>query len=366
MSPVLPRRETFFIPGRYIERDDGLFMTDQVFVERWTPPEGATQPLPVLMMHGGGQTAVNFDTTPDGRPGWAAWFVSRGYMVYIFDQPARGRSAYHPDAHPVESMFRDGALRLEELFTATADYGKWRQSALHTQWPGTGRVGDPVFDRFFASQVPWMLDQVYVEQLVREVGGRLLDQIGPAVLLTHSQTGPFGWHLADARPELVRGILAVEPNGPPYAILDRVGPPEYLRDGPLRWPYGITAAPITYDPPVTDPVTELPFVRDTPDDPTTYASCHLQAEPARQLVNLARVPVLVVTGEASYHAGYDHCTVGYLRQAGVKVTHVPLGEHGIHGNGHLMMMELNNQEVAGVLHKWLLETELAVEHEVAR
>lgn len=359
-----PKREVFYVPGRYIEREDGLFMTDQVYVERWSSPEGSHQPLPILMLHGGGQTGVNFDTTPDGRPGWAAWFVEHGYTVYLVDQPARGRSAYHRDAHPVE-MFRDGAHRLEELFTAPADYGMWRQAERHTQWPGTGRVGDPIFDKFFASQMPWIVDQVYMEQLAREAGSRVLDQIGPAILLTHSQTGPFGWHLADEHPELVRGILAMEPNGPPFAVIERIGPPDFLRDGPFRWPYGITAAPITYDPPVTDPAADLPFVRDTPEDPTSFASCHLQAEPARQLVNLARVPVLVVTGEASYHAGYDHCTVGYLRQAGVDVTHVPLGEHGVHGNGHLMMLELNNQEVAAVLHQWLLETELAVETRVA-
>jgi pimeloyl-ACP methyl ester carboxylesterase len=359
-----PKREIFFLPGRYVEREDGMFMTDQVYVERWSPPDGSYQPEPILMIHGGGQTAVNFDTTPDGRPGWAAWFVEHGYTVYLFDQPARGRSAFHRDEHPVQT-FRDAALRLEEYFTAPAAYGKWRQSELHTQWPGAGRVGDPIFDRFYASQVPWILDQVYAEELVAEVGTRILDEIGPAVLLTHSQSGPFGWHLADRRPELVRGILAIEPNGPPYTVLERVGPPEYLRDGAFRWPYGITAAPITYDPPVVDPAVDLPFVRDTPDDPTTFASCHFQAEPARQLVNLARVPVLVVTGEASYHAGYDHCTVGYLRQAGVDVTFVPLAERGIHGNGHLMMMELNNREVAAVLHEWLVESELAVEPQAA-
>ena len=43
----------------------------------------------------------------------------------------------------------------------------------------------------------------------------LLDKIGPAILLTHSQSGAFGWPVADARPDLVKAIVAVEPNGPP-------------------------------------------------------------------------------------------------------------------------------------------------------
>ena len=36
------------------------------------------------------------------------------------------------------------------------------------------------------------------------------------MLLTHSQSGPHGWDVADARPELVKAIVAVEPNGPPF------------------------------------------------------------------------------------------------------------------------------------------------------
>ena len=44
----------------------------------------------------------------------------------------------------------------------------------------------------------------------------LIDQIGPAILMVHSQAGAFGWPVADARPDQVKAILAVEPNGPPF------------------------------------------------------------------------------------------------------------------------------------------------------
>lgn len=81
----------------------------------------------------------------------------------------------------------------------------------------------------------------------------------------------------------------------------------------------------------------------------------MQAEPAKRLVNLAKVPVLVVTAEASYHAPYDYCTVGYLRQAGVGVVHVELAEEGIRGNGHMLFMEKNNGEIAERVLKWLRE-----------
>ena len=63
----------------------------------------------------------------------------------------------------------------------------------------------------------------------------------------------------------------------------------------------------------------------------------------------------MVTAEASYHAPYDHCTVNYLVQAGVAVDFVRLEDRGIHGNGHMMMLENNNLVIAALLHDWMLD-----------
>ena len=52
---------------------------------------------------------------------------------------------------------------------------------------------------------------------------------------------------------------------------------------------------------------------------------------------------------------YDHCTVHYLRQAGVKVDFIRLEDIGIYGNGHMQMMEKNHLRIAEVLHKWITE-----------
>ena len=37
---------------------------------------------------------TTYTGTPDGREGWAQYFVRRGYAVYVVDQPGRGRSGY--------------------------------------------------------------------------------------------------------------------------------------------------------------------------------------------------------------------------------------------------------------------------------
>src|SRR5262249_60270107 len=82
----------------------------------------------------------------------------------------------------------------------------------------------------------------------------------------------------------------------------------------------------------------------------------LQEGPPRQLVNLKNIPVLVVMSEASYHASYDHCPVKYLRQAGVTTAFMRLADRDIRGNGHMMMLEKNNDRIAAAMADWLTET----------
>ena len=64
----------------------------------------------------------------------------------------------------------------------------------------------------------------------------------------------------------------------------------------------------------------------------------------------------MLTAEASYHAPYDHCTVRYLEQAGVKPTAIRLADSGIRGNSHVMMLEKNSKEIAAVIAGWLDKT----------
>jgi len=78
----------------------------------------------------------------------------------------------------------------------------------------------------------------------------------------------------------------------------------------------------------------------------------MQKPPARALVNLKHIPVVIVAAEASYHQVYDHCTAKYLNQAGVKTEYIRLQDKGIRGNGHMVMIEKNNLEVARLLDDW--------------
>jgi len=146
-------------------------------------------------------------------------------------------------------------------------------------------------------------------------------------------------------------MIALEPVGPPFvnrvaSVVKRPDPNE------TRRPYGITMAPITYLPPLTT----SNDLKTTKRQPPTDDLCEviLQADPPRQLPNLSKVPVLIVTSEAGYHAHYDHATVAYLRQAGVDVTWLELPKLGLKGNGHFMFMEKNGVEIAEHVRRWLV------------
>jgi pimeloyl-ACP methyl ester carboxylesterase len=342
----------FSIPGRYVQTEAGTIMVGQMYVQYQVPKE-RTRPYPVVMIHGGGQTAANFLGTPDGRRGWADDFLANGYAVYVVDQSGRGRSGFFGEVYGHKT--RSSTIgNVAQRFTAPETKSLWPQAALHTQWPGESKPGDPVFDAFFATQVETIADEALIERMNREAGARLLDRIGPAVLLVHSQAGVMGWSIADERPQLVKGILAVEPSGPPIRETVAKGAPDWFEDGPPARPWGVTRGPVTYDPPV-DKVEDLKLTRQETADGAGLVRCFMQAEPARRLPRLAGIPILIVVSEASYHAPYDHCTAKYLTQAGVRNDFIRLADRGIRGNGHMMMLEKNNLEIAAFLRRWEAE-----------
>ena len=347
--PLVIAKQGYVFAGGKIGDPPARQMSGQLYAEYQIPAK-RTHALPIVMVHGGSQTGSNFTGTPDGREGWAQFFLRRGYAVYVVDQPGRGRAAYIAEAY--------GPLRnpnfnfIVQHFTKPEQFKLWPQAHLHTQWPGTGLPGDPVFDQFYASQVPSIADFAEQQRLNRDALAALLDKIGPAILLTHSQSGAFGWPVADARPKLVKAIVAVEPSGPPVHDVVFHGAPDYFSDAKPTKISGLGDVPLVYAPPVTD-AAPLQFVRDDKPESPGLVRCWRQKEPARTLPNLQHIPLLILTSEASYHASYDHCTSEYLTQAGVHHTFIRLPDRGIHGNAHMMMLEKNNQKIAAVIAEWL-------------
>jgi pimeloyl-ACP methyl ester carboxylesterase len=343
-SPLSIADQGFFWVG--VERSPqsyGTIPTGQMYVQ-YQIPAAQTHPYPIVMVHGGGGQGTDYLGTPDGRPGWATWFLRQGYAVYVVDRPGHGRSPFHPDAL--------GAMRppatfeaMRALFTAPESNPEaYPQARLHHQWPRGSEAEEAGYlEQLLAGMGPMQSDLPAVHRNMQRLGAALLDRIGPAILMTHSAGGPFGWMVAEARPKLVKAIVAVEPFSPPFT------------DGPfgsLVW--GLTAAPVTYDPPAAEPAELKRELRKAPraDLQDTY----VQAEPARRLPNLRSIPILVVVSEAAWMATFTHGVVDFLKQAGAPAELLRLEEAGIHGNGHMMMSEKNSDEIAALLNGWIERT----------
>jgi pimeloyl-ACP methyl ester carboxylesterase len=324
-----------------------MAMTGQLYVEKLSPrPASSNAPLPIIFIAGAAQTGTNFLDTPDGRPGWVSYFVSKGHTVYLSDQPARGRSFWYPGQGSLGTLGSPDLV--SDIFTDVSNNGdQWPQAKLHMQWPGTGRIGDPTFDTFYRSQMQFQTDRLLSEEQNAQAYTALVDLIGNCYVISHSQAGAYGWRVGDMRPDLVQGIVQLEPSGPPFTLR-----PPFGNDAAFA--FGLTDLPIEYQPSVGDDAGNLETIAEPAIDADHY-ECIMQKSPAKQLTNLAHIPELVVTGEASFHAPYDYCTVKYLKQVGVDVEHADLGREGIRGNGHMFFMEKNNIEIADRVYKWLRE-----------
>jgi pimeloyl-ACP methyl ester carboxylesterase len=262
---VFATREFFYVGGKYVGFPGKEVMAGQMYVEVLKPQQ-IRRKYPLILIHGGGQTGTNWMST-DGRVGWADYFLGQGYVVYLVDQPARGRSAWHESTNgPITMRATESALERQD--TALELFGSWPGAKQHSQWPGDGpdrgRKGSPTFDAFYASNVESLGSTVEIETLTQNAGNALLDRIGSAILIVHSQAGPIGWLLADSRPRAVKGVVALEPSGPPFhnsMATGRLEPAEMAR------PWGIAAIPLTYSPAAKTPSDLSPVHESTSDAP---------------------------------------------------------------------------------------------------
>src|ERR1700691_6628176 len=115
----LARRERISTPGGPVHFFDpnGELMVGQMYVQfvRLARP-GAAAPL--LMWHGGGMTGVNWENTPDGRPGWQMFFLRAGFDTYVSDAVERGRASWapYPQVYSEPPYFRTAKEDWEETF----------------------------------------------------------------------------------------------------------------------------------------------------------------------------------------------------------------------------------------------------------
>ena len=90
----IARTGFFYVGGKYVGEPGKEVMDGAEYVEVMVPKR-IRHPYPIVFFHGAGQTGTDWLQTPDGRAGWAYYFVKQGYTVYMVDYSARGRSAFN-------------------------------------------------------------------------------------------------------------------------------------------------------------------------------------------------------------------------------------------------------------------------------
>ena len=327
------QRDGFWIAGEPHQTSLGTASRGSMYVEHLSP-DTTTQPRPVVLIHGGGGQATDYLGTPDGRPGWAQQLVEDGYEVYAVDRPGHGRSPHDPSV-----LGPTLPALTAEMFLGI--FAPAELAEQHTQWPIGRTPDDPGVQQATAAFGPMTADWAQMHALEQARLAELLDRIGEAVVICHSAGGPAGYLLADARPLLVKALIAIETVGTPFAT--------HPAGGQLVW--GLACSPLSYDPPAADPAELATVTVEVSGAPPRT----LQRDPARRLVNLAQVPIAVVTSPNSPFRSFDDHLLAFLEQAGCDADLVRLEDHGVLGNGHGMMFERNNREVLGVILDWVRE-----------
>ena len=264
----------------------GTIHVGQMFVQ-YLEPADVRHPVPVLLVHGGGGQMVHYMGL-GGASGWAHHFVQAGYKVYLVDRPGHGRSPFHPDA-----LGDIGPLVTYDLLTRDTSTSARMPNK---QWPGTtGDVGDPLVDQLMAAANSALRDNQLAQTLWRTHGAELVDRIGPTILVTHSAGGPFGWLVANERPNLVKALVSFEG-----------------ATAPLVGPGGAAGTP---------------------------------------LPNLKGMPIMYLLSERGGRSGGP--ILEALNQSGAKAEVINLKDRGILGNSHFAMFENNRRQVFDVIRTWI-------------
>ena len=282
----------------------GNITVNQMYVHYRIP--AAKKGVAIVMVHGSQHTGMTYETTPDGREGWATWFVRQGHPVYVVDHAGRGRSGFNPT--PVNAV-RDGGADpkgLPTLFVGPIDraWANFRFGPAHPKPFPNLQFPLEALDQYLAQLVP------NSESTLKGGGANtvnalaaLLDKIGPAVIMVHSQSGDYGMDVVRKRASLVRALVSVEGG------CDTLKPDEAAK-------------------------------------------------------HFARVPFISVWGDNSVGAWgvngdkrRNDCiaAVNMVKAGGGNANFHLLPDHGIAGNSHMMMMDKNTLQVAGVIRKWINE-----------
>ena len=307
---VLTSEGTFDVSNYYTSRAGSTLHVDHANVLYQIPEND--KKLPMVFLHGYGQSRMGWMTTPDGREGWSDIFLKKGYSVFLVDQPRRGEAGQtsvngtisnEPSDQTWYTQFRIGTY-INNSFTFNEN----------SQFP----QGSENLDQFFRQMTPdTAMDSVAGDQniditVVAKAIAAVIDKVysmtnKKSILFTHSQGGMPGWETARYT-DNIASIIAIEPGMGPT-----VGSDQYntlvQKKIPIAFYYG------------------------------DYIGENFTDVPAAAMWTMMR--------QTAYTFSENY------NEDGVKCTVYDLPNEGIYGNDHMMFQDLNNDVIADHIEKWI-------------
>ena len=156
--------------------------------------------LPMVFLHGYGQSRMGWMTTPDGREGWSDMFLRMGHSVWLIDEPHRGEAG-------ATSVSGDISTKtLDQRWYTQFRIGRWEngESVVNdgSQFPNDPESVDQFFrqmtpDTGMTSDMGADFDNDLVAQAVAATIDEVYERTGKdSILVTHSQGGGPGWTAA--------------------------------------------------------------------------------------------------------------------------------------------------------------------------
>jgi len=303
---------TFYVNGETIttpapnanaNATPGRVVINQMFVEYFIPNASNGNPkVPVVMVHGSNHTGVTWMTTPDGREGWATYFIRQGHPVYVVDVVGRARSSWDTTNTNLSKVQNNPALNPGfSRTTYESAFSVFRLGPSPNVFYPNTRFPVDFYDQYQAQLVPNTESSLPPPRLNTTAAlVSLLQKIGPAVLMGHSFGTQYAVGAGFTHPELVKGVINLEG--------------------------------------------------------TAGHVCNLT--PA-ELESYKTVPQLTVFADfipgSIYVNGFNQCSaqIAGTQALGGDGTFLSLPAIGITGNSHMFMMENNNLQIADLILNWI-------------
>lgn len=283
---------------------DGHVTVNQMYV-RYMVPQALQSNASFVLIHGMHLTGKCWETTPDGRMGWDEYLVRKGCPVYVVDQVGIGRSGFNQKMHN-DAKYGKASASKQSAFSRKTDENSWMNFRFGT------KDGKPVEEakfpvealaEFAKQNVPHITSLPSPDANYRCLS-ELSQQLGNAILVSHSQSGAFPIETALRNPKGIKAIVMLEPGG-------------------------------------------------TGDYYT-----------AEQIAKLKNIPILIVFGDnLKNDTGmrghvWQNCYEGWSRFAqkvndgGGNAQMIHLPDMGIRGNSHMMMEDKNSHQIADIVLDW--------------